>query len=113
MVARRSESASLLMKYQNINSNKKNRKNIYFVWNYLDWGGVQMYFLGLMRSVSEKYQVRVVLPQGSDKKILQYLDQNNIEYEFFDARIVNFDNRGWLNKIKRLVRRFGSQGDFV
>ncbi len=62
-------------------------KTILFVWNYLEWGGVQIYFLGLMRAVSQKYKAKVVLPSGSDEKILHYLKENNIEYDFFDGKI--------------------------
>lgn len=62
-------------------------KKIYFVWNYLEWGGVQIYFLGLMRAVSQTHQIKVVLPKDSGKKILEYLKHNNIEYDFFDGKI--------------------------
>jgi glycosyltransferase involved in cell wall biosynthesis len=62
-------------------------KTIYFVWNYLEWGGVQIYFLGLMRAVAGKYKIKAVLPSGSDNKILSYLKNNNIEYEFFEGKI--------------------------
>ena len=60
---------------------------IFFVWNYLEWGGVQIYFLGLMRTVAQTHQVKAVLPIGSDNKILNYLKENNVEYDFFDGRI--------------------------
>lgn len=75
------------MKYQQIKSAESARKKIYFVWNYLEWGGVQIYFLGLMRSVSEDFDVKVILPKGSDKKILNYLKENNVEYDFFEGKI--------------------------
>jgi glycosyltransferase involved in cell wall biosynthesis len=77
-------------------------KKIYFVWNYLEWGGVQIYFLGLMRTVSQTYQVKVVLPKGSDKKILDYLGQNNIEYDFFEGNIDISSDAGTVwQRIKR------------
>ena len=89
------------MKQQNFNSNTKHHKKIYFVWNYLEWGGVQIYFLGLMRSVSEKYQVKVVLPKESGGKILEYLKANNIEYEFYDGKIEFSSGGGVWAKLKR------------
>ena len=75
-------------------------KTIFFVWNYLEWGGVQMYFLGLMRTVAGKYQVKVVLPDGSNEKILQYLKENNIEYDFFKGKIELQADTVW-QRIKR------------
>ena len=62
-------------------------KKIYFVWNYLEWGGVQIYFLGLMQSVSQEFDVKAILPNDLDKKILDYLESNNIEYDFFEGKI--------------------------
>ena len=76
-------------------------KKIYFVWNYLEWGGVQIYFLGLMRSVSEKYQVKVVIPEESSGKILDYLAANNIECEFYAGKIEFSTGGSFWTKLKR------------
>lgn len=60
-----------------------------------------MYFLGLMRSVVQKYQVRVILPKDSDGKILRYLEENNVEYEFFEGRLNSSKAESVLQRIKR------------
>ena len=91
--------------------NLRNRKNlsndepkqIFYVWNYLEWGGVQTYFLGLMRGVSRKYSVKTVLPFGSDKKILAYLKANNVEYDFFEGKL---DSSPAVTLIKKIKRRY-------
>lgn len=74
-----------------INKEKNRTENklptIYFVWNYLQWGGVQIYFLGLMRSVAHKYRVKAILPEHSDEKLLNYLKDNNVEYEFYVGKM--------------------------
>ena len=76
------------MNYQKeIKKNETTPTTIFYVWNYLEWGGVQIYFLGLMRTVAQKYRVRVILPKGSDGKILLYLEENSIEYDFFDGKL--------------------------
>lgn len=56
-----------------------------------------------MRSVSAKYQVKVVLPQGSGDKILDYLKANNIEYEFYEGKI-DVSSGGSVRK--RIERRW-------
>lgn len=76
---------------------------IFYVWNYLEWGGVQTYFLGLMRTVKRQYRVRAILPKGSEKKILRYLDEDNIEYDFFDGNILSTDAGTFSQKIKRRI----------
>jgi glycosyltransferase involved in cell wall biosynthesis len=76
-----------LNKPRKINKNEAERKTIFFVWNYHQWGGAQIYFLALMRQVSRKFNVKAVLPAGSDKKILQYLDANHVHYEFYEGQM--------------------------
>lgn len=86
--------------------NKPSLNKIYFVWNYHEWGGVQIYFLGLMRTVLRKYRVKAVLPNNPDKKILQYLKENNIEYDFFEGRL-DFEKAETIQrKIKRRSNDF-------
>jgi len=76
-------------------------KQILFVWSYLEWGGAQIYFLALMRSVSGQFEVRAVLPNGSDKKILEYLEASNIEYDFFEGNIDLSKAKSIGQRIKR------------
>jgi glycosyltransferase involved in cell wall biosynthesis len=51
----------------------------------LQWGGAQIYFLALMRSVSGDFAVKAVLPNGSDEKLLQYLNAAGVEYDFYEG----------------------------
>lgn len=90
-----------------VNSTELPAKTIFFVWNYLQWGGAQIYFLALMRSVSGKFAVKAVLPNGSDKKIVQYLDAVGVEYDFYEGSMdsVKADSIG-----RRIQRRLN---DFV
>jgi glycosyltransferase involved in cell wall biosynthesis len=85
------------------NLSNRRPKQILYVWNYLEWGGVQIYFLGLMRCAAQKYRVKVILPDGSDKKILRYLEDNNIEYDFFDGKM-DFSKAGTFRR--RIKRRW-------
>jgi len=57
------------------------------VWNYLEWGGAQIYFLSIMRFVSQNHRVKVILPENSAKKLLSYLESNDIEFEFFKGKM--------------------------
>jgi len=95
------------LKYQEeIKQTEDSPPTIFFVWNYLEWGGVQIYFLGLMRSVVQKYRVKVILPNGSDGKILQYLEENNIEYDFFGGKIDFSKTETVWRRIKRRLNDF-------
>ncbi len=83
-------------------------QNIFFVWNYLQWGGAQIYFLALMRSVSEKFAVKAVLPAGSDKKLLEYLDANRIVYDFYEGSMDGSKAESVKRRIQRRLNDFSA-----
>ncbi len=53
----------------------------------MEWGGAQIYFLSIMRFVSQNYPVTVILPVNSAEKLLGYLKSDNIEFEFFKGKM--------------------------
>lgn len=63
-------------------------KEVLFVWNYTEWGGAQIYFLGIMRLLRElNVDVSAVMPEGTSEKLLGYFERENIPTSFFPARI--------------------------
>lgn len=59
-------------------------RKVIYAWNYREWGGVQIYFLSLIKEVRRSYRVTVVLPQDSDGKIIKALDDLGVEHVFTD-----------------------------
>lgn len=59
-----------------------NKPKLIFVWNYLEWGGAQIYFIGIMKLAKDEWDITVLLPEGSDAKLLGFLDREGVEYEF-------------------------------
>ena len=62
------------------------KPKLIFVWNYLEWGGAQIYFIGIMKLAKAEWDITVVLPEGSDAKLLGFLDTAGIRYEFLKGR---------------------------
>lgn len=58
------------------------KPKLIFVWNYLEWGGAQIYFLGIMKLAKAEWDIVALLPEGSDAKLLGFLDTVGVEYEF-------------------------------
>lgn len=78
------------------------KKEVVFVWNYLEWGGAQIYFLGIMRLLQEKnFKVRAVMPEGSNQKLLGYFERENVPTSFFPAQIDMTKAASWRHKIWR------------
>src|SRR3712207_5216182 len=68
--------------------NAARKPEILFVWNYTEWGGAQIYFLGIMRLLRKRnYPVRAVMPAGSSEKLLGYFEREGIPTSFFPARV--------------------------
>lgn len=57
-------------------------KKVLCVWNYLEWGGAQVYFLALMKEAKKHCEVRAVLPAGSHEQLLKFLKDSDIPFEF-------------------------------
>lgn len=52
----------------------------------MEWGGAQIYFLGLMKKMRETSQVLALLPKGSSFQLLKFLDDAKISYEFLNTQ---------------------------
>lgn len=78
------------------------KPKLIFVWNYLEWGGAQVYFLGIMKLAKAEWDITVVLPEGSDPKLLGFLDNLEIRYEFV---LGSFDLAAASTISRKLSRR--------
>lgn len=58
-------------------------KRVVYAWNYLEWGGAQIYILGLIKEVRKEFEPLIVLPFGSNPQMIHFLDELDIKYEFF------------------------------
>jgi glycosyltransferase involved in cell wall biosynthesis len=80
------------------------KPEVLFVWNYIEWGGAQIYFLGIMRLLLERnFRVRAVMPAGTSEKLLGYLERENVSVSFFPARIDVTKAENVWHKIKRRI----------
>jgi glycosyltransferase involved in cell wall biosynthesis len=60
-------------------------KQVVYVWNYLEWGGAQVYFLGIASRIKDKTRVRFVFPKGTDRQFLNFCENLGLEYELVEA----------------------------
>src|SRR5689334_9334871 len=63
------------------------KKHLVFAWNYLNWGGSQVYFFGIVKVAREDWDVLVILPRASSPEVVRYLDELDIEYRFVDHEL--------------------------
>lgn len=66
----------------NEKKNENKVKKIYYIWNYKQWGGAQIYFFGLIRQIKKKAEVTIILPSDSDEQLMNFIKQLDVKYEF-------------------------------
>lgn len=69
------------------NLTRNNPKQILYIWNYLEWGGAQVLFFGLMKEAKKLAEVLAIMPEGSNQQLLKFLDNLQVAYKFFPAHI--------------------------
>jgi glycosyltransferase involved in cell wall biosynthesis len=59
-------------------------QKVIFAWNYLEWGGAQVYFLGIASRIKDRTEVKFVFPRETSRQFINFCDNLQIPYEFFE-----------------------------
>ena len=81
------------------------RKNLCFVWNYLSWGGAQIYFLAIIKAARETWTITVILPAASSPEMLRYLDELGITYKVVNYHLDHDPAPTLARKVSRQINR--------
>lgn len=84
---------------------EKPELRIKFVWNYLDWGGANVYLLAIMKEAREKWDMEVLLPIGSSQDILDTITAVGVPYRLIDASLDKAPAPTLARKLQRQWRR--------
>src|SRR5436190_18159494 len=92
-------------------------RRILYVWNYREWGGAQIYFLSLMkaaREVANPFEVKAIIPEDSDERVLKYLADLNVPVEFVQAAPPAVGTaKGFVGKLLHRIRVYRSENRLV
>jgi glycosyltransferase involved in cell wall biosynthesis len=87
---------------------EKKRKLI-FLWNYLEWGGAQIYFLSIMKLAVPSWDVVAILPKQSKPEVFLLLKNHGIRYEFLEFHLEPAAASTLKAKLIRQFRRIRSE----
>ncbi len=87
---------------------KKHRKVI-ILWNYLNWGGAQIYLLSIVKHAPENWKFKIVIPRKSPTDIVELFRSHGAEIEFQDAFLDTDPAFSISQKLKRHWRRIHSE----
>lgn len=87
----------------------KAKPKLIFLWNYIEWGGAQIYLLAVMKRAKDTFDITVILPRNSMPDILNFLEQLDIRYEFIDACLDGSAAPTIGDKLRRQWRRIHAE----
>ena len=79
-------------------------REIVYLWPYLEWGGAQIYFSGIMKLAGQRYTCRAAMPEGSDEKIREYMRRLGVPCDFFPGHMDLSPARSVWHKVRRRLR---------
>lgn len=84
-------------------------QQVVYAWNYLQWGGAQTYFLSLIRTVREHYDILIILPEGSNRQLLKFIEDEGVRYEFFSPSYDAEPQSGFAPRLRARWRKIKSE----
>lgn len=65
---------------------KENYKRAILVWNYLEWGGAQIYFLSIIKNAPSDWRFTIVLPANSKPELIRFFEPFGVEFDFIEPQ---------------------------
>ncbi len=75
----------------------------------MEWGGAQIYFLGIIRQIKHEAEIKVILPAESDEQIIKFIENEDIPYELFETK--NYEKTAISLKSKFHLHRNKLKGE--
>lgn len=85
------------------------RPDLYFVWNYRNWGGAQIYVLGLIKTAVKDWNVTAIFPDGSGGGLQNILETAGAKCELLNGHLVEKTPSSVSEKIERQRVRIRSE----
>lgn len=88
---------------------KQKPKQVFYVWNYLEWGGAQVYFLGIASRIKDRTIVKFIFPKETNRQFINFCENLGIDYEFLDSPADLRPALSFKQKLERHVNKFRSE----
>lgn len=92
-----------------LKSETENKKQIIYAWDYVEWGGAQIYYLALIKEVRKEFDVTVVLSENSDKQLLEFIRALGVKIEFIKTQGDSKPAESVKRKFERHLNKFRSE----
>ncbi|HEX8637048.1 MAG TPA: hypothetical protein VF692_03215, partial [Pyrinomonadaceae bacterium] len=88
---------------------KEKIKRVIFVWNYVEWGGAQIYFLSIIKNAPPDWQFTIVLPSNSKPELISFFEPYGVEFDFIEPLTEQIAAETVSDKLQRQRRRIAGE----
>lgn len=92
---------------------EKAKPQLIYAWDYLTWGGAQIYFFGLIKEAKKEFDVKVVLPENSDEQLLKFIEALDVPYEFIPSHTDSNPAPTLKRKLEKHYNKFQSESVMI
>jgi glycosyltransferase involved in cell wall biosynthesis len=88
--------------------NEGKKQKLIFSWPYLSWGGAQIFFLNLSKSLRDSFEITFMMPAGSSPEVVSQIENENFPIHFWGHQVEITRSQGLIGKIRvHLTKVFG------
>jgi hypothetical protein len=100
--------------------------HVIYAWNYLQWGGAQIYLLSIIRNAPPSWRFTLLIPRNSKPDLIRFFDPYGVQIDYIDASIYEGPAESLGQKIKRRwclfraelamyrgLRKYGPEGSVI
>ena len=92
-----------------LSTNTTKKPQIIYAWDYVEWGGAQIYYFALIKEVKKEFDVKIVLPENSDEQLLNFIRALDVPFEFVKTQADLQPVPTVKRKLERHLNKFKSE----
>lgn len=75
--------------------------NVIYAWNYIRWGGAQIYLLSIIRNAPDNWRFTFVIPRDSKPDLIRFFEPYGVDFDFSDHALYEDDPASLKEKLQR------------
>jgi glycosyltransferase involved in cell wall biosynthesis len=87
----------------------RSKRQLIFLWTYLEWGGAQVYMMAIMKEALAAWDVIVAIPRSSSSEVVDYLEQIGVRIDFLDVSLDHDPAPSISRKLERQTNRIKTE----
>lgn len=83
--------------------------NVIYSWNYIRWGGAQIYLLSIIRNAPANWRFTFVIPRNSKPDLIKFFEPYGVDFDFSDHSLFEDEPISLRDKLMRQWSRIRAE----